>query len=121
MNKLQHVQCKYVNNKLMYVCGIMLLSLSLDIPIIPEAQLLIITVYHIQIIHEEGIIHNDLKPDNFVCSGLQLKLIDFGIANKIEEEHTSIERDIRCGTANYMPPECIMTHDDEDYFKVLQI
>ena len=53
-----------------------------------------------------------------MCSGLHLKLIDFGIANKIEEDHTSVERDIRCGTSNFMAPECIMTHQDEDYFKV---
>lgn len=47
-----------------------------------------------------------------------LKLIDFGIANKIEMDHTSVERDIRCGTANYMAPETIATYEDGDVFKV---
>lgn len=72
-----------------------------------------------QIIHDEGVIHNDLKPENFVCIGARLKLIDFGIANRIEAEKTSIERDIRCGTINYMAPETIEANDISDRFKVL--
>ena len=71
-----------------------------------------------QVIHSEGIIHNDLKPENFVCIRGRLKLIDFGIANRIEEEYTSIERDVRCGTMNYMAPETIETHADQNFFKV---
>ena len=35
----------------------------------------------VKVIHNEGVIHNDLKPENFVVLGAQLKLIDFGIAN----------------------------------------
>ena len=71
-----------------------------------------------QVIHEEGVIHNDLKPENFVLIGSRLCLIDFGIANKIELDHTSIEREIRCGTINYMAPEAIDTHEDKDFYKV---
>ena len=72
----------------------------------------------LQVIHTEGVIHNDLKPENFVCIGARLKLIDFGIANRIEAEKTSIERDIRCGTINYMAPETIEANDVSDRFKV---
>ena len=53
-----------------------------------------------------------------MCIGPSLRLIDFGIANKIELDHTSIERDICCGTVNYMAPEAIDTHEDKDYYKV---
>lgn len=49
---------------------------------------------------------------------MSLRLIDFGIANKIEQDHTSIERDMRCGTMNYMAPEIIDTHEEHDYYKV---
>ena len=72
----------------------------------------------VQVIHDEGVIHNDLKPENFVCIGPRLRLIDFGIANKIETEKTSIERDIRCGTINYMSPETIETNGENNFFKV---
>ena len=72
----------------------------------------------LQVIHAEGVIHNDLKPENFVCIGARLKLIDFGIANRIEAEKTSIERDMRCGTINYMAPETIEANDVSDRFKV---
>ncbi len=71
-----------------------------------------------QVIHDQGIIHNDLKPENFVCKGCNLRLIDFGISARIEAEHTSIERDVRCGTLNYMAPETIEATGDNDLYKV---
>ena len=70
-------------------------------------------------IHEEGVVHNDLKPENFVCIGARLRLIDFGISKRIEEEKTSFERDMRCGTINYMAPETIETHNEKDFYKVI--
>ena len=87
------------------------LSLSLSLSLSPLPSF-------IQVIHAEGVIHNDLKPENFVCIGARLKLIDFGIANRIEAEKTSIERDIRCGTINYMAPETIEANNVSDCFKV---
>ena len=44
-------------------------------------------------IHEEKIVHSDLKPANFVLVRGQLKLIDFGIANAIANDTTNIQRD----------------------------
>lgn len=38
----------------------------------------------VHVIHNVGIIHTDLKPANFLFVGPTLKLIDFGIANKIQ-------------------------------------
>ena len=37
----------------------------------------------VHVIHEEKIVHSDLKPANFVLVRGQLKLIDFGIANAL--------------------------------------
>lgn len=47
----------------------------------------------VHIIHEEKIVHSDLKPANFVLVKGQLKLIDFGIANAISNDTTNIQRD----------------------------
>ncbi len=71
-----------------------------------------------QVIHEEGVVHNDLKPANFVLIGAELRLIDFGISKRIETEQTSFERDMRCGTSNYMSPETIQINEGKDCYKV---
>ncbi|XP_027142549.1 dual specificity protein kinase Ttk [Larimichthys crocea] len=61
----------------------------------------------VQTIHKHGIVHSDLKPANFVIVNASLKLIDFGIANRIQPDVTSIMKDSQVGTLNYMPPETI--------------
>ncbi|XP_053737209.1 dual specificity protein kinase Ttk [Synchiropus splendidus] len=61
----------------------------------------------VQTIHKHGIVHSDLKPANFVIVNTSLKLIDFGIANRIQPDVTSIIKDSQVGTLNYMPPEAI--------------
>ncbi|KAG8444846.1 hypothetical protein GDO86_009848 [Hymenochirus boettgeri] len=58
-------------------------------------------------IHKHGIVHSDLKPANFLIVDGMLKLIDFGIANQIQPDVTSIVKDSQVGTINYMPPEAI--------------
>jgi len=58
-------------------------------------------------IHEERIVHGDLKPANFLFVKGKLKLIDFGIAKAISNDTTNIMRDSQVGTLNYMSPESI--------------
>ncbi|KAG8876725.1 Dual-specificity kinase, spindle pole body (SPB) duplication and spindle checkpoint function [Tulasnella sp. 331] len=61
----------------------------------------------VHVIHEEKIVHTDLKPANFLLVKGSLKLIDFGIAKAIANDTTNISRDSQIGTVNYMSPEAI--------------
>ncbi|EIM81543.1 Pkinase-domain-containing protein [Stereum hirsutum FP-91666 SS1] len=72
----------------------------------------------VQVIHDEKIVHSDLKPANFVLVKGQLKLIDFGIANAIANDTTNIQRDHTIGTVNYMSPEAIECQENMSRLKV---
>lgn len=56
----------------------------------------------VQVIHDEKIVHSDLKPANFVVVKGNLKLIDFGIANAIANDTTNIQREhqVRCSRSS---------------------
>lgn len=57
-------------------------------------------------IHEHGILHNDLKPDNlFYLVDGSVKIADFGIASKIGEKS---KEDAVTGTVYYCAPEILM-------------
>ena len=59
-------------------------------------------------IHEERIVHTDLKPANFLFVKGILKLIDFGIAKAISDDTTNIHRENQVGTLNYISPEALI-------------
>ena len=65
-------------------------------------------------IHENRIVHGDLKPANFVFVKGHLKLIDFGIAKAFNNDTTNIYRDSQIGTINYMAPEAIVAPKQEE-------
>ena len=46
----------------------------------------------VKYLHENGIIHRDLKPENFLFQSSEansdIKLIDFGLSQKLEKDQT---------------------------------
>ncbi|RPA77158.1 kinase-like protein [Ascobolus immersus RN42] len=61
----------------------------------------------VKAVHEVNIIHSDLKPANFLLVQGRLKLIDFGIANAIQDDTVNVHRESQVGTVNYMAPETL--------------
>ena len=62
----------------------------------------------VQAVHNCNVVHSDLKPANFLLVQGRLKLIDFGIANAIQDNTVNVHREQQVGTPNYMSPEALI-------------
>ncbi|KAK2748338.1 Dual-specificity kinase, spindle pole body (SPB) duplication and spindle checkpoint function [Myotisia sp. PD_48] len=65
----------------------------------------------VKAVHDYDIVHSDLKPANFLLVKGRLKLIDFGIANAIQDHTVNIHREQQVGTPNYMAPESLIDYN----------
>ena len=75
-----------------------------------EALRLLLPVFDaLEIIHKDGLIHRDISPDNiYVCSNLQVKLLDFGAARvALMERSKSLSVILKRG---YAPSEQYQTN-----------
>ncbi|KAK1922453.1 kinase-like domain-containing protein [Papiliotrema laurentii] len=72
----------------------------------------------VQAVHQENVVHTDLKPANFVLVKGRLKIIDFGIAKAIANDTVNIQRDQQIGTVNYMSPEAIQRMNNQKVLKL---
>lgn len=76
----------------------------------------------LEAVHNEGITHRDLKPQNLLLDGrYNLKLIDFGLANIFEgnpAEEINLLKTSAVGTKGYQSPEIVL---GREYTKLCDI
>jgi serine/threonine-protein kinase len=68
----------------------------------------------LQAVHEENMVHGDVKPENIFLSEIgnatYVKLLDFGLVRFTDDEHNDMgraEEGVALGTPDYMSPEQI--------------
>ena len=62
--------------------------------------------------HSKGIIHRDIKPSNILINAqMQPKIVDFGIAKKVDKEKGSTKTTELAGTAYFIAPEQALGRD----------
>ncbi|MBQ8032518.1 MAG: serine/threonine protein kinase, partial [Elusimicrobiaceae bacterium] len=62
--------------------------------------------------HNKGIIHRDIKPSNIlITEEMQPKIVDFGIAKKVNKDTNSTKTTELAGTAYFIAPEQALGRD----------
>ncbi len=74
-------------------------------PLEVKIRLIVQMLQALAYLHRRGIVHRDLKPDNVLVVGDMVKVLDFGLAQKVDLDAVSDEV---AGTMAYIAPEVLM-------------
>jgi serine/threonine-protein kinase len=90
-----------------YVEGVPLTDAARALTISQKAELMNKVVRAVDFLHRNQIVHRDLKPGNIlVGSDLEPKLLDFGLAQQVDEKGSRITQAGQVmGTPDYFSPE----------------
>ena len=65
-------------------------------------------------VHDQRVIHSDVKPANFILVNGVVKIIDFGFARKLKEGEKYQTRNYIAGTKDYLSPETLSCYVIEE-------
>ena len=89
-----------------YVQGVPLTDAAKPLSLSQKVELMRKVALAVEVLHQHGIIHRDLKPGNvLVGADLEPKVLDFGLALRVDDQERLTRPGEILGTRDYFSPE----------------